>query len=158
MSQVPQGSSAQEVLTVTNAGDVVLWTAGGIADLEYSLIASAGFTAPVGAFTDPAGGSGNGHTIVMDTSALGLKSGTLTVSSNAPDEPQRVVSLLGEVVGPCDACDTDCDGQVAMADIDAFVDLLLNGTPPCSTCAGDTSPDGMRNGIDIESFIGCLLP
>ena len=56
-------------------------------------------------------GSGNSHTIEMDTSVLGLKSGTLTISSNAPDGPQRVVSLLGEVVGPCDACDADCDGQ-----------------------------------------------
>lgn len=43
--QVPQGSVAEQVLCVWNAGDAALWTQAGIADLEYSLEASPGFSA-----------------------------------------------------------------------------------------------------------------
>lgn len=156
--QVPQGSLAEEMLTVSNSGDVALWTAAGIADLSYSLDASAGFTAPAGSFAAAAGAAGNTHTIAMATATLGVKSGTVTIASNAPDEPARVVTLIGEVVADCDSCDADCDNDLTMADISAFVDMLLDPSiTPCSTCAGDTNDDGKVDGADIASFIDCLL-
>jgi hypothetical protein len=66
----------------------------GIADLLYTLSATAGFTAPSGTFTDPAGGGGNSHQISVDTSSLGPKSGTLTVAG----EGTRAVSLTANVI------------------------------------------------------------
>jgi hypothetical protein len=156
--EVLQNSSAQRTLTVTNNGDVVLWTATGIANLSYSLSASTGFTAPSGTFVEAAGGSGNDHVITMATSTPGVKHGTLTIASNAPDEPSREITLDGVVVAPCDPCDADCDGFRTSADIGAFVTLLLNpGATPCSSCAGDADGNETIDGRDIQSFVSLLL-
>jgi hypothetical protein len=156
--QVPQGSLAEQPLTVSNGGDVALWTAAGIADLSYSLVASTGFTAPSGNFAASAGAAGNTHTIAMSTATLGVKSGNVTIASNAPDEPSRLVTLMGEVVSSCDACDVNCDHQVGVGDIPAFVNRLLNpAAAPCSTCAGDADGDGHVDGDDIAFFVNRLL-
>jgi len=95
---VNQNSTAQQTLTVTNNGNVALWTVNGIQNLSYTLSASSGFTAPGGTFTDTAAAGGNNHTISMSTSTLGLKSGTITIASNDPDQPSLVVNLSGTVV------------------------------------------------------------
>ena len=164
--QVPQGSSATELLDVWNAGDVALWTEDGIADLEYSLATSAGFTAPSGTFADAAGGATNGHTIEMDTSTIGVKNGVLTISSNAPDEPARQVTLTGEVVAAYAPGDLNCDGAVNNFDIDPFV-LVITSTPPgyaqyyamypeCDHMLGDCNGDGSVNNFDIDAFVGLL--
>jgi len=156
--QVPQGAVAEEPLTVSNGGDVALWTAAGIADLSYSLDASAGFTAPGGSFAAAAGAAGNTHTIAMATATLGVKSGTVTIASNSPDEPSRVVTLMGEVVADCTACDADCDQQVGVDDIPSFVNLLLDpAIAPCSACAGDADGNGHVDGDDIAYFVNQLL-
>ncbi len=95
---VTQGSPASLPLSVSNAGNTALFGANGIANLGYSLVASSGFTAPGGTFNDAAGGGVNSHTITMNTSTVGPKSGTITINSNAPDEPARVVMVTGTVV------------------------------------------------------------
>jgi hypothetical protein len=156
--QVPQDAVAQQTITVSNSADVALWNASGIADLLYSLSASADFTAPSGDFVAEAGAPGNDHVIEMSTATIGPKSGTLTVSSNAPDEPSRLVVLTGEVISACNGCDVDCDHQLAAADVTAFVNLLLDpSATPCSACAGDANGDGGIDGRDIQSFVSCLL-
>lgn len=94
---VRQGSSASLVLNVANSGNTSLWGANGIALLRYSLIASSGFGAPGGNFTEAAGGGANSHTITMDTSTPGLKVGFVDIISNAPEQPRRTVEIVGFV-------------------------------------------------------------
>lgn len=85
-------------LQVSNAGNVALWNAAGIANLSYTLPAAAGFTVPSGNYADAAGGLVNTHTLTMPTTTVGIKNTTITITSNDPDQPTRVIQLLGTVV------------------------------------------------------------
>lgn len=160
---VVQGSTAQQTLTVTNAGDVGLWTTNGIATLVYTLGASAGFSSPPGIFNELPGGGGNDHVIVMDTATVGVKSGTLTIHSNAPDEPVRVVQLIGEVVAIGMRGDMNCDNVIDNFDIDAFVLALTSpdsyaiAYPDCQIQRGDVNQDGAFDNFDIDPFVNCLI-
>ena len=157
--EVPQGTTAETLLAVWNAGDVSLWTAAGIATLHYELSTSTGFTAPAGGFEEGPGGAVNQHTIVMDTSTPGPKSGVLTITSDAPDEPTRSVTLVGEVTPPLCAGDVDCSGLVDYADIDVFVEALNHpggaGWPyDCPWLSADCNSDGDVTYADIDAFVG----
>lgn len=163
---VTQNTVAQLTLNVSNSGDVAKWNATGIASLGYSLAASAGFTAPGGNFNDAAGGGGNAHTITMDTSTLGAKSGTITITSNSPEQPARVVTVMGMVEAPApefDLADMNCDHAVNNFDIDPFVTALLNPVayanvwPDCDRMLADVNHDNMVNNFDIDPFVGCVL-
>jgi endonuclease/exonuclease/phosphatase family metal-dependent hydrolase len=90
-------SHLDAVVTVTHAGDVSKWGANGLANLEFSLEASQGFQAPSGTFVIPPGSS-QGRVISVDTSTPGLKTGTLVIRSNDPDQPERTVSLVAFVL------------------------------------------------------------
>ena len=94
---VALGSTAQITVNVGNGGDVAKWTAAGIANVTYTLAASSGFTAPAGSQNDAAGGALNSHTITMNTSTAGVKSGTLTIASNDVDTPSLVIPITGTV-------------------------------------------------------------
>ncbi len=89
-------ATAQQTLTVTNVGDLVLFDF--VDDLDYSLSASTGFNAPAGTFSELAGGGGNGHTITMDTGAVGPLSGTVVVASDDPEAPSLNVAASGNVL------------------------------------------------------------
>jgi hypothetical protein len=65
---------------------------------------------------------------------------------------------LEYVLGPCDACDMNCDGAVNAFDIEPFLDLLFGGGVPCDTCTGDANGDGNVDAFDIEPFLNCLFP
>lgn len=118
--QVQQGDPATFSLNVSNGGNVALWTANGIANLNYSMIASSGFTAPGGGFVDAAGGAVNSHTITMDTSTVGVMNGSLTITSDAPETPTIVIALTGEVVGgaPNLAPVADAGADIVVTDVD----------------------------------------
>ncbi|TWT44735.1 hypothetical protein RAS1_11510 [Phycisphaerae bacterium RAS1] len=161
--QVPQDEPAELVLTVTNSGDTALWTANGISPLVYSLSATAGFTAPGGSFNDAAGGGGVNHLISMDTSAVGPMSGTLTITSNAPESPTLVVSLVGEVIGAGFAPgDVNCDGAINVLDINPFTLALSDPVayaamyPGCDIDLADVNGDGNVDVLDINPFIALL--
>ncbi len=126
--EVPQGSPAAAEIEVANAGNAALWTIAGIANLNYSMQASAGFGAPAGPFSDNPGGLGNVHTLTMDTLTPGPREGTLTITSDAPDEPARLVQLLGEVVAGCYP-DCNTDGQLTIADFGCFQSNFVAGDP-----------------------------
>ena len=66
-------------------------------DLDYSLAAPAGFTAPAGSFSLGPGQNGL-HAIGLDTQAAAFHSGDLTVTSDDPDRPQVTVPLDGTVL------------------------------------------------------------
>lgn len=145
-----QGFPSYQTLTVFNSGDVDLWGANGIANLRYSMEASAGFRAPSGSFTDGAGGGGNTHLIEMDTSTLGVKTGTLTLFSNAPDEPERIVVLMGQVFLPGDV---DGDGCVGDSDLTAvLIAYGRNGQGLPEDFNGDGHVDDTDLGIVLSRF------
>lgn len=95
---VTQGSKAGRRLRVTNSADIAKWTAGGIASLVYTLTSTAGASVPGGQFQAAAGVS-NEHVVLLDTSTPGFKSATVTIGSNAPDQPSRQVAVTGFVIG-----------------------------------------------------------
>ncbi len=133
-------------LDVSNAGNTSVWNAAGIASLSYSLTAPAGFTAPGGTFSDPAGGGGNAHQIALPTTDPGDFLGTLTIASNDPDQPSRLVTLTGRVW--CRA-DFDRSGFVDIEDYDAFVMAFEAGTD-------DADFDG-SGFVDVEDFFAFVF-
>lgn len=96
--QVQQNDSATQNLTVSHDGNTGLWTVAGLQNLSFSFAASTGFTAPGGSFSRTPGSAGSVHSITMNTSSLGVKNGTITITSNDPDQPTRVINVTGEVV------------------------------------------------------------
>jgi endonuclease/exonuclease/phosphatase family metal-dependent hydrolase len=86
------GATANQTLHVTDSATPPA------DDLDYTLGAPAGFTAPGGPFSALAGNT-NFHTIGMSTASVGTKSGTLAVSTDAPDSLTKNVLLAGKVVG-----------------------------------------------------------
>ena len=156
---VPQNSLAQQTLTVTNEGDVGKWTAAGIASLSYSLEPSAGLTAPAGMFVAPAGGTGNDHTITLDTSAVGPFSGAITIHSNSPDEPARMVMVTGTVAA-ASTCYANCDGSTTppvlnVLDFACFINLYGTGNPDAN-CDHSTTPP-VLNVLDFACFINAFF-
>jgi endonuclease/exonuclease/phosphatase family metal-dependent hydrolase len=85
------GGPASQTLTVTNA------TTAPADNLDYSLAADPGFTAPGGSFSLAVGGS-TGHTVTMSTATTGAKSGSVRVSSDAPDTPLATIPASGTVL------------------------------------------------------------
>jgi hypothetical protein len=137
--EVEQGSVAAMVLTVSNAGDVALWSADGVDVLAYTMTPTAGVTVDAGPFTEPAGGGGNLHAVSIDTSSTGPFDGAIIIETNDPDAPLHLVSVTAEIVGvaPCDG-DLDGDGAVAFPDLLA----LLAAWGPCPGCPEDLDGNG----------------
>jgi endonuclease/exonuclease/phosphatase family metal-dependent hydrolase len=146
---VAVGSVAEMPFTVVNAGDVMSWGESGVADLVYSLTATSGFGAPGGSFLDAPGGAGVVHTVSMDTSTPGVKNGTLTITSDAPDEPVRIVTLVGNVEGgePCRA-DFNGDQVVDFFDYLAFVEAFDAEDP-----SADFNGDEVVDFFDYLAFV-----
>jgi hypothetical protein len=160
---VVQGDPAEAVLQVWNNGDVPRWNAAGIASLRYTLAASSGFTAPGGTRLDAAGGSVNQHTIAMLADTPGPKSGTVTINSNAPDEPSRLVTLVGDVLAaPTTRGDTNCDQAVDFDDINPFVMAITGRSgyeatyPGCPWLNADCNDDDAVDFDDINPFVAIL--
>ncbi|MBS1712711.1 MAG: hypothetical protein JST30_00090 [Armatimonadetes bacterium] len=91
-------SNGQRTLTLSNAADTALWSANGINPLVYSMTAGGGFTVPGGQFSIAASGTRQ-HTVTVDTSSPGIKTGTIRVTSNDPDSPAYDIQVRA-VVGP----------------------------------------------------------
>ncbi len=149
---VAMGETATQTLTVLNAGDTGLWGDSGISALHYAMDATGVFGAPAGSFLDDAGGGGIQHEVTMDTSAPGEFMGTLTIYSDAPDEPVRVVMLSGVVTGgePC-VGDIDGDGLVNFTDLNM---LLGNFNAVGAGLAGDLDGDGDVDFADLNTLLG----
>ncbi len=148
---VEQGSLAEASVTVFNDGDTSLWNASGISDLMYELTASSGFTAPAGMFSDAAGGGVNLHQLTMDTSTLGEVSGTLTIFSDSVDEPVRVVTLMGTVVGVA-TCDGDANGDSVVDFTDLNIVLASYGQTGAGL-EGDLDGNGTVDFADLNEVL-----
>ena len=104
------GATASQTLAVTNSAVAPA------DDLDYSLGAPAGFTAPGGVFSGAAGVPAF-HSIGMSTVSTGVKTGTLVVSSDAPDSLTKNVLLSGKVLAHATAS-LDPTSSVTMRTVD----------------------------------------
>jgi endonuclease/exonuclease/phosphatase family metal-dependent hydrolase len=105
------GATANQNLAVSNAA------AAPADELNYSLTAPAGFTAPAGSFDAFAGDPASLHAIGMDTATSGTKGGSLSVSSDDLDVPVASVTLSGTVLDHA-AASLDSSSSVLGAAID----------------------------------------
>ncbi|MBS1706519.1 MAG: hypothetical protein JST40_11645 [Armatimonadetes bacterium] len=83
---------------ILNSANTSLWTTDGIANLNYTMASTTGVTVPAGSFSVVAGSSRQ-HNAVLNTATSGLKSGTITISSDAPNHPTRVINWSAIIVG-----------------------------------------------------------
>lgn len=91
------GGTPQQTLTVSNTGNVALF--GYVAPLNYTLPAApTGFSGPSGSFAATADGGGNAHVYTMNTATAGPRSGGLTITTNAEDNPTINITLSGTVL------------------------------------------------------------
>ncbi len=142
------GDPAVLTLNVSNNGNVGIWTVNGIANLNYSMGVTSGFTVPSGPFVDGPAAGGNAHSITMDTSTAGLKAATLTITSDDPDQPTRLVSLIGEVLEASCPADYNNDGEVNFFDYLDFVDAYSAGD-----ISADFNNDSMIDFFDYLDFV-----
>jgi hypothetical protein len=86
------GATAEQALQVSNVATVPA------DELDYTLAAPAGFSAPSGPFQALAGAGPNSHTVTMDTGTSGDRGGDLVLSSDDPENPTRNFPLSGKVL------------------------------------------------------------
>lgn len=146
---VEVGPAALASATVWHAGDTALWTPGGLADLLYSFAPSAGFGAPVGQFVVTPGGAGAMHQVSMSAQTPGVKQGTITVASNDPDEPMRVITVTGLVVVSLTPGDANGDHIVNFVDLNIVLSNYGAMGPPAAT-PGDLNADGRVDFVDLN--------
>lgn len=86
--------------TVANGADVGLWSSAGASPLRYTLSASPGILLSGGGpFAAAPGAPGNIHEIALSTARAGPYSGTVTIATDDPDQPVRIVVVSGYVIG-----------------------------------------------------------
>ena len=129
-AKVQQNAVATQNLTVSNAGNTSLWTVAGLQNLSFTFAGSAGFTAPAGSFTRTPGSAGSVHAITMSTSTLGIKNGTITITSNDPDQPTRIINVSGEVISSNAAPIANAGPDQTLTDSDGngVESITLNGS------------------------------
>lgn len=111
-----------------------------------------------------AAGAMLGYSATLDSTSPGSFSAIYTIVNSDENIPgatngvNLVLTLVAVVQSPsCVAADADCNSAVNPADIAALIDLLVNGTTPCSACAGDVNGDAERDGRDIAAFVAALI-
>ncbi len=163
---VPINSVQARTFTVSNTGDVALWTASGIASLTYTMpTAAAPFSiTPSGTLSDAAGGGVNTHTVSLNTSAPGAVVRTITIPNGSVDTPSVVVTLRGTVVGvaacgPSDVAgpgqSVGSDGSLTADDIIVFLNWFFAGNTRADVAGPgqSTTPDTHFTADDIIVFL-----
>jgi hypothetical protein len=139
------GEVAEVVIEVGNAGELERW-GGGIATVVYQFQAPAPFGAPPRSFHDAAGGGLNEHIITIEPPpGPGPLEADLIITSNAPDDPMRLIRMRAQVA-LCRA-DVDGDGALTFFDFLAFQELFVAGAP-----RADFSGDGVLDFYDFLAF------
>jgi len=119
------GATAQQNLSVTNSAVAPA------DELDYSFLMPAGFTSPTGPFSAVAAATNN-HTITMSTASAGNKSGTLSVSTDAPDSLTKLVQFSGTVLAH------------AVASLDSAATVVEDSLDFGVHAAGEFTPQGVR--------------
>jgi hypothetical protein len=158
---VVQNTAASTGLTITNAGDTAKWTVNGIASLHYTMTVTGPFTVTGAGVpqTDAPGGGGNAHTVTMNTSTIGPKSGSISFVSDAPEAPTYTITLAGTVTAPPCAADIGSqgglpggDGVLDNNDFVVFIDYFFNHNPIADMGVQGGLP-GTDNAWDNNDFV-----
>ncbi|MDP1661379.1 MAG: GC-type dockerin domain-anchored protein [Phycisphaerales bacterium] len=161
-------AAASTGLTVTNSGDTAKWTVNGIAALRYTMTVSGPFTVAGAGVqqTDSAGGVGNTHTVTMNTSSTGPKSGSITFVTDAPETASFTVTLSGNVALPPCPADlgrqgglTGSDGLLDNNDFIVFIDYFFVQNPlaDLGSQGGISGSDGQFDNNDFIAFIDAFF-
>jgi endonuclease/exonuclease/phosphatase family metal-dependent hydrolase len=113
------GGTASQNLAVSNGATAPA------DELNYTLAAPAGFSAPGGGFVANAGAGANNHLISMNTGTAGNKNGNLSVNSDDVDFPAKTVALSGTVLNHANPSVTA--SPVALADTADFGSQPVGG-------------------------------
>src|SRR5690606_20609249 len=91
-------------------------------------------------------GGGNLHQLALDTSSLGVKSGSIVISSDSPGVAHGMIQLdiSYEVLAPSDPADLNHDGKVDIFDV-AIVSAHWGESGP----EGDANADNMVDIFDV---------
>lgn len=154
-STVPPTLSLGQVfdvtVTVENAASVLASLAAD--ELDYTLSVS-GDLSGGGSGTELALGGGDQIQITLDTSTAGVKSGTITVTTNSLDAENALVqipvsySVIGGILG-----DVDIDGDIDASDIDFLYDNF-GSSDPIFDIDGDA---GVADQQDVEALVQSVL-
>ena len=144
---VAQGSSVDAMVPVDNAGDVALWSANGIADLNYTLFGSSGLSVTFGNYV-AAAGSGNVHVVGVMTNIVGPIDETVSIVSDDIDEPNRMVQIIGNVASVVCPGDADGNNAVDLADVNTVLFNFGNTVTPGTN--GDVDGNGMVDLGDLN--------
>jgi len=161
---VPAGSG---VMTQPFAIYNLIQTPGFTARLDGDSIAGAGDTARlytnVAAFSDLAAGSSLAFTASFDTAAVGVWSATWTIATSDENIPgatagaNLVLTLMGTIVPSCSHLgDLNQDSFVNGADVQGFINCLLNVNPANCGCA-DMDHNSNVTTADIPGFAAAVL-
>lgn len=152
-AEVIQGRSVLADVTVTN--EALVSVALGADELDYSGSGSGDLS---GTFSgmDQATGGGNSHSLVLDTSALGSRSGTVSVSASSWAAANAsyseiigyTVYLLGDVDRDGDQTADDIDAD----DIDTTYDLFST-----SDVFADLNQSGLVDQDDVDMLVEDIL-
>ncbi len=116
-------------------------------ELDYSLAAPAGFSAPAGPFTAAAGASANQHSLGMDTQTRGVKTGDLVLASNDLDDPTLLIPLSGTVLGHARPSVTSA-AEVSADTLDFGVHPV-GGFPEREAAAHNYAYDSLQAALDV---------
>lgn len=140
---IPLNAQSIRTFEVSNSVDAALWGASAIAPLSYTLSATGGFAVPGGTLTDAAGGGANTHTVTLNPSTLGTRTGTITILPSDPRVAARTIALTANAVPtpspviskPADGTMVNLNGMVVTAAFPGFFYL---------------EPAGRASGIRVE--------
>lgn len=94
---IDQGASAIAPVSIVHSGNVGLWNLAGISNLNYTISATGGVTPPGGVLVATPGQLRT-HTLSLNTSTPGIRSGTITFTTDAPDQPSIMIPWRAVVV------------------------------------------------------------
>lgn len=146
-----EGEAFDLDLTIFNDADVVI--ASGADELDYSLNVMGDLT-PLGSLfgTDNALGGGNLHEILFDTSSLGLKSGSIEITTSSKSAANSLITIpiSFEVIGDGLAGDFNSDGSVDAADYTIWRDNLGGSVLALN---GNGNGDGNVDSLDYDLWV-----
>jgi hypothetical protein len=93
----------------------------------------------------------------MNTANLGTFNGTITINSNSPDEPARIVQVTGQVVGG--TCYANCDNSstpptLTANDFQCFLNAFAGGASYANCDGSTTVPVLTAN--DFQCFLNAF--
>ncbi len=90
-------SSQSRTFQVSNTANTALWGTNGLQRLNYTMTSTSGATVPSSSFFVNPGASANTHAVVLNTSTLGVRTGTITITTDAADNPVRTITWRADI-------------------------------------------------------------